>query len=129
MRRIGVALVNTTGEQAAIISQIPVASAGSRTPSNIGEAWESLSTDGRLTASPVARMSKYGDIAAGDVVAFCVFMRWSSRCTESWRLVSEGEPGMANRSLVGATILWIALPAGDATAQDRDQDERPMTPL
>jgi hypothetical protein len=34
---------------------------------------------------------------------------------------------MRVRSLVGATILWIALPAGGVTTQDQDQDERPIT--
>lgn len=34
---------------------------------------------------------------------------------------------MAIRPLVGVTILWMALPAGNAVAQDHDQDERPIT--
>jgi hypothetical protein len=34
---------------------------------------------------------------------------------------------MTGRFLAGATILWIALPAGDAIAQDQDQEEQPIT--
>jgi hypothetical protein len=34
---------------------------------------------------------------------------------------------MTIRSIAGATILWMALPAGVAITQDHDQEERPIT--